>query len=209
MTNNKFLCGKPHARLARDVAKTGLRSYLLAAFFVGMAFVLRVTLDPLWGNRLPFGTFFLAQLAIAQLVPEGAFIVAMLSGFILADWYFVAPRHSLVIDGTVSQLNAVFFFFLNLVVLFFSSRARKALARERAMHDELLDALSNIKVLEGLLPICASCKKIRDGQGSWNQLELFIRNHSAADFTHSICPDCVKALYPELRMEPETMLETK
>ncbi len=62
----------------------------------------------------------------------------------------------------------------------------------------LQDALDNIKTLKGLLPICASCKKIRDDQGYWNQIESYICDHSDADFSHSICPDCAKKLYPDL-----------
>lgn len=61
---------------------------------------------------------------------------------------------------------------------------------------ELREALSKVKVLSGLLPICSSCKKIRDDQGYWNQMELYIHEHSEAEFTHSICPDCAKKLFP-------------
>ncbi len=64
---------------------------------------------------------------------------------------------------------------------------------------ELQQALAQVKTLSGLLPICASCKNIRDDKGYWNQLEVYIRDRSEADFTHSICPDCVKKLYPNLR----------
>ena len=63
---------------------------------------------------------------------------------------------------------------------------------------QLQDALANIKTLRGLLPICAACKNIRDDQGYWDQLESYISRHSEAQFTHGICPDCVKKLYPEL-----------
>ncbi|WP_243302966.1 hypothetical protein [Geothrix oryzisoli] len=63
---------------------------------------------------------------------------------------------------------------------------------------ELQTALDTIKTLHGILPICASCKKIRDDQGSWNQLETYISQHTDADFTHGICPDCAKRLYPDL-----------
>ncbi len=52
-----------------------------------------------------------------------------------------------------------------------------------------------VKILEGLLPICAKCKKIRDDKGYWNQIEPYIREHSEADFTHGLCPDCIKELY--------------
>ncbi len=65
---------------------------------------------------------------------------------------------------------------------------------------ELFKALDQVKVLRGLLPICASCKKIRDDKGYWNQIEVYIRDHSEAEFTHGICPDCARKLgYPEIR----------
>ncbi|MCP4715919.1 MAG: hypothetical protein GY868_12445, partial [Deltaproteobacteria bacterium] len=62
---------------------------------------------------------------------------------------------------------------------------------------ELKIALTEVKNLSGLLPICASCKKIRDDKGYWNQIEEYIMNHSKANFTHSICPECKNELYPE------------
>lgn len=67
---------------------------------------------------------------------------------------------------------------------------------------ELKDALTKVQVLSGLLPICASCKKIRDDKGYWNQIESYIRDRSDADFSHSICPECTKNLYPELNLPP-------
>jgi PAS domain S-box-containing protein len=66
---------------------------------------------------------------------------------------------------------------------------------------ELKKALREVKTLGGLLPICASCKKIRDDQGYWNQLEHYIQMHSEAEFSHSVCPDCAKMLYPELGIQ--------
>ncbi len=62
---------------------------------------------------------------------------------------------------------------------------------------QLERALSEVKQLSGLLPICASCKKIRDDSGYWKQIEAYIRDHSEAKFSHSICPECAKKLYPE------------
>lgn len=78
---------------------------------------------------------------------------------------------------------------------------KQARDRERALVRELEDALANIKQLSGLLPICASCKKIRDDKGYWNQLEVYISDHSEADFTHGICPDCAKAFYGDYPTE--------
>jgi DNA-binding response OmpR family regulator len=75
---------------------------------------------------------------------------------------------------------------------------RKQLELEREqLIGELRDALAMIKTLGGLLPICASYKKIRDDQGDWTQLEVYISEHSEANFSHGLCPPCAKTLYPD------------
>ena len=66
--------------------------------------------------------------------------------------------------------------------------------------NKLQDTLSQVKQLSGLLPICASCKKIRDDQGYWNQIEAYIKERSEARFSHGICPDCAKRLYPDFNL---------
>ncbi len=63
----------------------------------------------------------------------------------------------------------------------------------------LQDALDHIQTLEGLLPICASCKKIRDEKGAWNSIEAYISDRTKANFTHGICPECAKKLYPDFK----------
>jgi len=65
------------------------------------------------------------------------------------------------------------------------------------INKELKEALETIKKLEGILPICAKCKKIRDDKGNWIQMEKYIRDRSEARFSHSICPECAKKLYPD------------
>jgi hypothetical protein len=72
---------------------------------------------------------------------------------------------------------------------------------------ELKDALSKVKILSGLLPICSACKKIRDDSGYWGQIESFISKNSEAVFSHSICPDCRKKLYPELYKDKDNQSE--
>ena len=75
---------------------------------------------------------------------------------------------------------------------------RKRIEEERKkLIKELQDALAEVKTLSGLLPICSSCKKIRDDEGNWNHIEVYIRDRSEADFTHGICPECRKKLYPK------------
>lgn len=66
----------------------------------------------------------------------------------------------------------------------------------RRRNGELTEALGKVRQLSGLLPICASCKKIRDDKGYWNQLEQYISAHSDVGFSHGICPDCVESLFP-------------
>ncbi|MDH5475636.1 MAG: hypothetical protein OEX22_08110 [Cyclobacteriaceae bacterium] len=59
------------------------------------------------------------------------------------------------------------------------------------------DAQKEIKVLEGLLPICATCKKIKDEQGNWSQIEHYVNDHSEVQFSHGMCPSCLHELYPD------------
>jgi PAS domain S-box-containing protein len=75
---------------------------------------------------------------------------------------------------------------------------RKQAERQReSLMAELQEALSQVKTLSGLLPICASCKRIRDDQGDWQPIEAYIHERSNAEFTHSLCPTCIRKLYPE------------
>lgn len=74
---------------------------------------------------------------------------------------------------------------------------------------ELKDSLSQVKKLSGFLPICASCKKIRDDTGYWRQVEEYVRAHSEAEFSHSICPDCIKKLYPEIADDVIPFMDNK
>jgi two-component system, cell cycle sensor histidine kinase and response regulator CckA len=77
---------------------------------------------------------------------------------------------------------------------------RYAIERAR-LHNSLQEAKAKIKILSGLLPICATCKNIRDDMGYWNKMEDYISTRTDADFTHSICPECVKVHYPEIYEE--------
>ncbi len=83
-----------------------------------------------------------------------------------------------------------------LVVHDITERKRAERQRENLVA-ELQEALSQVKTLSGLLPICASCKRIRDDQGDWQPIETYIRERSDAEFTHGLCPDCIRKLYPQ------------
>jgi len=75
------------------------------------------------------------------------------------------------------------------------SETNKALQQTK---DELNKALIEVKTLSGMLPICSYCKKIRDDKGYWNQLEAYIHDHSEAQFSHGICPECARKYFPEI-----------
>jgi DNA-binding NarL/FixJ family response regulator len=77
---------------------------------------------------------------------------------------------------------------------------RYAIERHQILEERkklIQEALATVKTLKGLLPICAACKKIRDDNGYWNQLEAYIEAHSDAEFTHGLCPECRRRVFPE------------
>jgi PAS domain S-box-containing protein len=102
-----------------------------------------------------------------------------------------SPRfHADHFEGTLSVFTDI------------TERKRAEEAREQLI-TELQQALAQVKTLSGLLPICANCKKIRDDHGYWHQVEEYVRDHTEADFSHGLCPDCAQKLYPELFDENE------
>lgn len=88
--------------------------------------------------------------------------------------------------------------YLNKVILERTQKIGEINEELTTANQELLSALANIRTLSGFLPICSSCKKIRNDQGYWNQVESFIQENSEVVFSHSLCPDCIKDLYPDM-----------
>jgi len=78
-----------------------------------------------------------------------------------------------------------------------SERKKKEEALKELI-SSLQKAIEEIKTLKGIVPICCHCKKIRDDEGYWEQVEAYVSKHTEAQFSHGICPDCIKKLYPEL-----------
>ena len=97
--------------------------------------------------------------------------------------------------------------FVTIIAFFFEqSRYRSSILLKSVNHEliqkneKLEAALSEIKTLSGMLPICAHCKKIRDDRGYWNQIESYVQEHSKAEFSHGICPECAKKHYPDMKI---------
>jgi PAS domain S-box-containing protein len=90
------------------------------------------------------------------------------------------------------------------VIAFHDITQRKQIEEERErLFIDHMDALSKIKTLSGMLPICSSCKRIRDDEGYWTQIETYINEHSEAEFSHGLCPECASKIYPEYYKKDE------
>ena len=116
---------------------TGLRGYLLSAACTLAAFALRLAMDSTWGSRFPFVIAFVMAFAVMQAAGLGPAIASLSAGFLLADFYFVTPRHSFAIQSPSDRLNAVVYFAFGVIMLYFTRRTRLALARERDITAEL------------------------------------------------------------------------
>jgi hypothetical protein len=99
-------------------------------------------------------------------------------------------RIAIASDDEVGELARIF----NSMV----EKRRQSEAEREKLIRHLQEALAEVKLLTGFLPIFASCKKIRDDKGYWNQIESYISTHSGVKFSHSVCPECAKKLYPDL-----------
>ena len=90
------------------------------------------------------------------------------------------------------------FMILSALLGMFWGKIRQVDAEKSEIIADLQEALAKVKTLSGFLPICASCKKIRDDKGYWNHVEAYISEHSEAEFSHGVCPGCAKKLYPDI-----------
>jgi hypothetical protein len=94
--------------------------------------------------------------------------------------------------------NMAMYFALFILVIFLLSKLRSTLQQRAGLITQLHNALNAIKELSGILPICANCKKIRDDQGYWHDVDVYITRHTNVEFTHGICVECANKLYPSL-----------
>lgn len=160
----------------------------LSVFVVGF-------LDYITGYEFGFFVFYFLPVALAAWTVSRtrSYLISILSAIVwfLADMYSSHPYSSVFFAFWNTLIRLLSF----LLLAYAASKIRSLLMKERETTKALRDALSQIKTLRGLIPICASCKKIRDDKGYWNILESYIQEHSEAEFSHGICPDCMEKLY--------------
>ena len=160
--------------------------------------------DYLTGLEVIIFSFYLIpiRLASVRLGLVGGAIIAMCAvlGWGMSD-YFAGQSYS---NQLVAIWNVLIRLASFLVVAWLSARNAALLTEDRATSARLRKAMSEIKLLQGLLPICANCKKIRDAKGEWNVLESYIQKHAEVTFTHGLCPDCARKWAKEAGIEDET-----
>jgi hypothetical protein len=163
---------------------------------VATVFVLGL-IDWMTGYELTFFIFYFLPVALGawMIGLEAALALAVLSGFVWfgAD-YFSGNTYSSHFYAVWSAAVRLISF---LAIGWAVSKLKQMLDRERETAASLRKALSEVKVLEAFLPICAQCKKIRNQQGDWQHVEAYIGEHSNTQFSHGYCPDCARKVMEE------------
>lgn len=136
---------------------------------------------------------------ISKILPGKAWFLIVYFIF-NGTWFFLRLINALINEGVLYGFWASGIFEKATMVVSVEASVMSAIGliiiNTRRVAHELFLANNEIKTLKGFIPICASCKKIRDDKGFWNQLEKYISEHTDATFSHSICPECVEKLYP-------------
>lgn len=149
-------------------------------------------IDFITGDELNFFVFYFMPVSItAWHIGRGTSIWMGILCAIVWFWANVLSGHAPSLHFYAfwnTMIRLVSFIAIGLAV----SKIRQLLDRQRKLVEDLHRSLSEIKVLETFLPICSQCKKIRDQEGSWQQLEQYISEHSNTQFSHSFCPECAK-----------------
>jgi membrane-bound ClpP family serine protease len=133
---------------------------------------------------------------------KGAYLLTLVGSVLILVGYLFSPPGGSISQSLSNRALSILAVCSTAVLVL----QRKALEEKREKAIAAREkALDEVKILRGFLPICSSCKKIRDDQGYWNQIEGYIRDHSEAEFSHGICPECAVKLYPEFYEEADKL----
>jgi K+-sensing histidine kinase KdpD len=175
---------------------TRISTWLLVLAVIACVVALGIV-DLVTGYELNFFVFYFLPVSVAAwcLGFPAAVGAAVLSAIVWsgADLFsgHVYSSHAYAVWNTVIRLLAF------LVIGWSVARVRQGLVRERETAEALRQAISELKVLETFLPICAQCKKIRNKEGVWQDLEIYIGQHSNTQFSHGYCPECARRALEE------------
>ena len=166
---------------------------LIISTFLALGFFYFDLLVPL---GIAGGIPYTALVALSVYSPRINFTlyVTSISSILIVLGHILSPEGGEQWMAITNRFLALSAIWVTSILLIFWKQAEE---ERRKIQIELDGSQEDVKILSGLLPICASCKKIRDDEGPWNQVEEYIHEHSEAQFSHGICPDCRKKLYPE------------
>jgi len=180
-----------HAMIIRLV--DGLRkSSELKILAIALVILIAIgVLQDVTGTRMTMAPFYLIPIALVTLRSSRtpALLTSIVCGVMWISMDVRSPGYSFLWLDAWNNLLRVGVFVSSALLL---SRLKGDMLREMKLNAELQAALAEVHQLSGLLPICAWCKRIRDDDGNWQQIETYITVHSEADFTHGICPDCAR-----------------
>ena len=165
--------------------------------------------DYMTGYELGFFAFYFLPIAFAawRLGLFSALVTAIFSAMV---WFWMdALTGHVYRNNIVAVWNTIIRLISFIIIGWGLAWIHDVLLKERKTTAELRRALAEIKILQGILPICASCKKIRSAQNEWQQMEVYITAHSRAQFSHGLCPECAKRYLEEAGLadgaaEPDT-----
>jgi K+-sensing histidine kinase KdpD len=148
-------------------------------------------LQTLTETRITMAPFYLIPIALVTLrsTRMAGLLTSIVCGVMWISMDVRSPGYSFLWLDAWNNLLRVGVFVSSALLL---ARLKGDMVREMKLNTELQAALAEVKRLSGLLPICAWCKRIRNDEGDWQQIEEYITVHSEADFTHGICPDCAR-----------------
>ncbi|OGW20778.1 MAG: hypothetical protein A2Z82_02015 [Nitrospirae bacterium GWA2_46_11] len=193
---------RPHANLMMDnPANKNVGKKSLPVFICLLA-LLFFSVDLITELGVADGVLYVSVVLLSMSLPQRRYIIifAGMSSLLTVLGFFLSPPGGELWKVIANRLLSLYAIWVTAIL---SLQRKKAEGEREKVIDDLREANSKIKILSGLLPICASCKKIRDDKGYWNRIETYIHDHSEAEFSHGICPDCAKKLYPEYYKEKE------
>ncbi len=171
----------------KEVRRHLLR-YCVPIYGVALAQMIANRLWPQAGESVSLSLFFAVVMASAWYGGLGPGLLASVLALTASNFFDAGYGYPNSAGAQVVQVSA--FLFTTLLISLLNG------VRKR-LNGELAESLAQVKLLSGLLPICASCKMIREGENCWCPVETYISEHSEATFTHGVCPDCYQKLYPE------------
>ena len=193
---------RPHANLMMDNPANENEGKKSLPVFICLLALLFFSVDLITELGVADGVLYVSVVLLSMSLPQRRYIIifAGMSSLLTVLGFFLSPPGGELWKVIANRLLSLYAIWVTAIL---SLQRKKAEGEREKVIDDLREANSKIKILSGLLPICASCKKIRDDKGYWNRIETYIHDHSEAEFSHGICPDCAKKLYPEYYKEKE------